>query len=199
MHKFLKKFIGTLAFGFSFLPAVVGALPVRVLAQEATQTALGEVNTFGDLISLLWAYGSNVIIALAIFFVVLGAFFYIASGGSEERIDQGKQMIFGSVIAIGIVMLSGVLIRTLHKPAEGSTGSLAEIPKVIGNATNILIGIIAAFTVLMIGYSAFLYMTGRGDTEKIEKAQNALRYAVYGLVIGTLAYAIVNTIINFLT
>lgn len=194
MHKILKKIIGS----FAFLPAVVGSLPIAAFAQEATQTALGEVNTFGDLISLLWAYGSNVIIALAIFFIVLGAFFYIASGGNEERIDQGKQMIFGSLISIIIVMLSGVLIRTLHKPAEGSTGSLAEIPKVIGNATNILIGIIAAFTILMIGYSAILYMTGRGDAEKIEKAQNALRYAVYGLVIGTLAYGIVNTIINFL-
>jgi len=191
MHKFIKKITSvTLALSL--------AMPMQAYAQEATQTPLGEVNTFGDLISLIWAYGSNVIIALAIFFVVLGAFFYVASGGNEEKIDQGKQMIYGSGIAIVIVMLSGVLIRTLHKPSEGSTGNLAEIPKVIGNATNILIGIIGAFTILMIGYSALLYMTGRGDSDKIENAQNALRYAIYGLIVGILAYAIANTIIHFL-
>ncbi|MBU1934931.1 hypothetical protein KKF04_02650, partial [Patescibacteria group bacterium] len=171
--------------------------PMAAYAQDATQTELGEVSSFGELISLIWAYGSNIIIALAIFFVVLGAFFYIASAGNEERIGQGKDMIFGSLIAIIIVMLSGVLIRTLHKPAEGTSGALAEVPSVIGNATNILIGVIGAFTVLMLIYSGFLYLTGRGEAEKIEKAHNAFRYAIYGLVIGVLAYAIANIVIKF--
>jgi len=172
--------------------------PGNVYAQETTQTALGEVSTFGELVSLLWAYGANVIIALAIFFVVLGAFFYVASAGNEDRIAQGKEMIFGALIAVVVVMLSGVLIRTLHKPAEGSTGALADIPNVIGNATNILVGIIGAFAILMLIYSSFLYLTARGDTDRVEKAQNALRYAIYGLVIGVLAFALVNTVINFL-
>lgn len=182
------------------MAAIVAILssPLIAYAQEGTQTPLGEVSTFGELVSLLWAYGTNVIIALAIFFVVLGAFFYVASAGNEERIAQGKEMIFGSLIAIVVVMFSGVLIRTLHKPAEGSSGALADVPNVIGNATNILIGIIGAFTVLMLIYSSFLYLTGRGDADKIEKAQNSLRYAIYGLVIGVLAFAIVNTLINFL-
>jgi len=188
--KKVKYIIGALAIGL--------LNPALAYAQEVAETPLGEVSTFGELVSLIWAYGSNVIIALAIFFVVLGAFFYVASAGNEERIRQGKEMIFGSLIAIVVVMLSGVLIRTLHKPAEGTTGALAEVPDVIGNATNILISIIGAFTVLMLIYAAFLYLTGRGATEKIEKAHNAFRYAIYGLVIGVLAYAITNAVIRFL-
>jgi hypothetical protein len=178
-------------------------IPTLTYAQEAvtttaTQTALGEVSNFGELVSLLWAYGSNVIIAMAIFFIVLGAFFYIASAGNEERVGQGKEMIFGSLIAIVMVMLSGVLMRLLHKPAEGSTGALSDVPNVIGNATNILIGFIGAFTVLMMVYAAFMYMTGRGRVEKIEKAQRAFRYAIFGLVTGLLAYTIANAVIRFL-
>jgi hypothetical protein len=173
------------------------SVPTMVYAQ-ATDTPLGQVSNFGELVSLLWAYGSNVIIALSIFFIVLGAFFYIASAGNEERVGQGKEMIFGSIIAIVMVMLSGVLMRLLHKPAEGSTGALADVPNVIGNATNILIGFIGAFTVLMMIYAAFMYMTGRGRPEKLEKAQNAFRYAIYGLVIGILAYTIANAVIRFL-
>jgi cellobiose-specific phosphotransferase system component IIC len=172
--------------------------PAIVYAQEGTQTPLGEVSTFGELISLIWAYGSNVIIAMAIFFIVLGAFFYIASAGNEEKVGQGKEMIFGAIIAIIVVMLSGVLIRVLHKPAEGTTGALSEIPDVIGNATNILIGLIGTFTILMLVYAAFMYLTGRGEADKIEKAHNAFRYAVYGLIIGILAYTIANAVIRFL-
>ena len=171
--------------------------PQIAFAQDTTETALGQVSNFGDFISLIWSYGSQVIIALAVFFIILGAFFYVASAGSEDRISQGKQMIFGSFIAIAIVILSGVLIRTLHKPAEGSTGYLSDVPNVIHNASNILVGVIGAFTVVMFVYSGLLYVLARGDTDKITKAHASFRYAVFGLIIGVLAYTLVNTALNY--
>jgi hypothetical protein len=184
-NKFYK--IGLLMMGF-FVPN---------LAHAQVQTALGEVSTFGEYISLIWSYGSQVIIGLAVFLIVLGAFFYVASAGNQERIDQGKQLVFGSLIAILIVIFSGVLIRTLHKPAEGTTGTLSDVPTVITNATNILVAIIGAFTVLMFVYAGLMYVMARGDTSKVAKATAAMQYAVYGLVIGVLAYAGVNTIVNY--
>lgn len=165
---------------------------------ETTQTVLGEVSNFAELISLIWSYGSQVIIALAVFFIILGAFFYVASAGNEERIGQGRQMIIGSFIAIVIVIFSGVLIRTLHKPTEGTAGYLTDVPTVINNASNILVGVIGAFTVLMFVYAGLLYVTAQGDPEKIRKAHASFRYAGLGLVIGVLAFALVNTAINFL-
>ncbi|MBN2096438.1 hypothetical protein JW752_03520 [Candidatus Peregrinibacteria bacterium] len=171
--------------------------PFGAWAQGTTQTALGEVSTFGEFISLIWDYGSQVIIALAVFLIVLGAFFYVASGGNDERISQGKQMIFGSLIAILIVIFSGVLVRTLHKPAEGTTGYLTDVPNVISNATTILVGIIGAFSVLMLVYAGYLYVTARGDTDKVGKAHAAIRYAIYGLVIGLVAYGAVSAVINY--
>ncbi len=169
--------------------------PENAFAQ--TQTALGEVNNFAEFISIVWSYGSQVIIGLAVFLIVLGAFFYVSSGGNDERIGQGKQLIFGSFIAILIVIFSGVLIRTLHKPAQGSTGALSDVPNVINNATTILVSIIGAFTVLMFVYAGLMYVLARGDTIKIDKAHAAMRYAVYGLIIGVLAYGLVNTLINY--
>jgi hypothetical protein len=178
--------------------ATIGVLvPSIAFAQDTTQTALGSVSNFGDFVSLIWSYGSQVILALAVFFIILGAFFYVASAGNEDRISQGKQMIFGSFIAIAIVIFSGVLIRTLHRPAEGTTGYLSDVPNVINNASNILVGLIGAFTVLMLIYGGLMYITARGDSEKINKAHSALRYAVYGLIIGVLAYGLVNTVLNY--
>lgn len=162
------------------------------------QTELGQVNNFGEFISLIWAFGSRAIIAFAIFFIVLGAFYYIASAGNEEKIEQGKEMIYGSLISIVIVLLSGVLIRLLHQPAYGVSNSLAEIPTVIGNTTNILISLIGAFSFLMLAYAGLLYLTGKGEKSRILKAHRAFAYAIYGLIIGILAYAIANTVIRFL-
>lgn len=183
------------------LMALVGFLglfsPMAAFAQQTTQTPLGEVSTFGDLVSLIWNYGSQVIIALAVLFIVLGAFFYAASMGNEERINQGKQMIFGSLIAVTIVLFSGVLIRTLHKPTEGTAGNLNDVPTVINNATNILVGSIGAFAVLMMVYAGFMYVTAQGETEKLSKAHAAFRTSIIGLVIGALAYVIVNNVVNY--
>ena len=162
------------------------------------QTELGQINNFGEFISLLWSFGSRVIIAFAIFFIVLGAFYYIASAGKEEKIEQGKEMIYGSLIAIVIVLLSGMLIRILHQPSQGVASNLSELPQVIGNATNILISLIGAFSFLMLAYAGFMYLTGRGEKTLILKAHRALAYSIYGLVIGVLAYGIVNTIIKYL-
>lgn len=178
--------------------------PTLALAQSAvttntTQTVLGRVSTFGDYISLIWSFGSQVILALAVFFIILGAFFYIASAGDERRIDQGKQMIFGSLIAMVIVILSGVLIRTLHKPAEGTSGNLTDVPQVINNASTILLTLIGAFTVAMFIYAGFLFITAQGDVLKTDKAKSALRFAVIGLIVGVSAFAIVRTVLTYLT
>lgn len=174
--------------------------PQNLWAQstETTQTALGEVSNFGEFISLVWNFGSQALLALAVFFVILGALFYVGSGGEERRIEQGKQMIIGSFIGIALVLLSGVLIRTLHKPAEGSTGALNDIPNVINNASTLLISIIGVFSVIMLIYAGLLTVFANGDAEKIQKANRALRYAVYGLVIGLSAYGLVRAAIIYL-
>ena len=189
-QKIIKSLALALGLGISWIPGIA-------YAQDTLQTPLGEVSNFGELVSLIWNYGSQVIIALAVLFIVLGAFFYVASAGNEERIAQGRQMIFGSLIAIIIVISSGVLIRTLHKPTEGTTGYLSDVPTVIQNATNILTGTIGTFAILMMIYAGILYITAKGETDKIIKATAAFRYSIIGLVIGALAYVIVNNVVNY--
>jgi len=191
MKPILAKTIGILIGALGLL------MPTAALAQTTTQTPLGEVSTFGDLVSLAWSFGSQAILALAALFIVLGAFFTVASLGNEERISQGRQMIVGSLVAIVIVIFSGVLMRTLRQPTAGITGNLADIPTVINNATNILVGSLGAFAVLMMTYAGFLYITAHGDTEKINKAHGAMRASVIGLIVGALAYVIVINAVNY--
>ncbi|QQR83309.1 hypothetical protein IPJ72_05930 [Candidatus Peregrinibacteria bacterium] len=76
----INPFIASLAL-FLLLPSVAFA--------QGVETDLGTVANFTDYVSLIWNYGAQVLLVLAAFFVVLGAFFYVASAGNEERISQG--------------------------------------------------------------------------------------------------------------
>lgn len=191
MNSYLKSWV---IFSASILSAN------QALAQQAdpetTSTVLGEVENFGEFISLIWNFSSQFILGLAILFIVVGAFFYVGSGGNQDRIDQGRQMIFGSIIATLMVIFSGVLIRTLFQSSVGTTGYLTDIPNVLNNATLILMSILGAYTVIMFIYAAYLYVTSQGEVEKMIQANRSLRYAVLGLLIGLSAYGLITTILN---
>ncbi len=180
---------------------LIALMPQTAFAQasDATvQTPLGGVATFNDLLSLSWSYGSQVILALSVLAVIVGAFLYLASGGSEDRVAQGKDLLTGAFGAVLLVMLSGTLLRLLREPAEGTAGTLADVPTVINNASNILLGFIGAFATAMLLYGAYLYTTAAGDRDKLMQARNAFRYGVYGLSIGVLAFMLVNGLVGVL-
>jgi hypothetical protein len=54
---------------------------------------------------------------------------------------------------------------------------------------SVLIGVAS---IVMIIYSGFLYATSSGDANNVTKAKNTLMYAIIGLVVASLAAAIIN-------
>ena len=63
------------------------------------------------------------------------------------------------------------------------------------NIINAVLGIIGVVAVIFIVYGGFLYLTSAGDSSKVKKGKDALMYAIIGLVIVGLAYAIVNFVV----
>jgi len=61
------------------------------------------------------------------------------------------------------------------------------------NTVYIVAGIVAVIVIIIAGY---MYTTSQGDSGAIEKAKNAILYAVIGLVIMLLAFAITNFVIG---
>lgn len=76
-----------------------------------------------------------------------------------------------------------------NKQIDGSNG-------VIRTVSNILIWVVGFISVIMIMWSGFKYATAAGDTSKVASAKNSLIYAIVGLIIAVLAYAIVNFIMD---
>lgn len=70
------------------------------------------------------------------------------------------------------------------------------LPTVIKNIVNVLLYFIGVLSVIMIIYGGFRYVTSAGDTSAVASAKNTILYAVVGVVVAGLAYAIVNFAIS---
>ncbi|MCL2869194.1 pilin [Candidatus Saccharibacteria bacterium] len=66
----------------------------------------------------------------------------------------------------------------------------------ISALVNTALFIVGVISVVMIIYAGIRYQTAAGDPAKIKTAQHTLTYAIVGLIIAILAYAIVNFVIG---
>ena len=87
------------------------------------------------------------------------------------------------------------------KPLErGPSGSLQkstqQATSAIEKAANIAGGIILGLSVLMILYSAFLFTTNGGDSDRLTAARRALLFALVGVGIALLAFVIPNLVLK---
>ncbi len=79
--------------------------------------------------------------------------------------------------------------------AEGitKTGSAREF---IVNVTNFVLGFLGLAAVIVIIYGGILYVTAAGEEERAGKGKKSITYAIIGLIIVLMSYALVNTIIG---
>ncbi len=58
--------------------------------------------------------------ALAVFFVIIGGYQYITSGGNEEQSEKGKKTLINAIIGIVVIVLSYVIINVVVNTVSGS-------------------------------------------------------------------------------
>lgn len=82
------------------------------------------------------------------------------------------------------------------KAANGCPSTdIANIEDVIINVINAVVFVLGAVSAVFIIVGGVNYMTSTGDSAKVEKAKKTILYAVIGLVICVLAFAIVNFVV----
>lgn len=77
--------------------------------------------------------------------------------------------------------------------------SACGLGDVIKTVINVLLFIIGALSVIMIIIGGIKYVISNGDSSQITSAKNTIMYAVIGLIIALLAYAIVNFVVTQFT
>ena len=94
--------------------------------------------------------------------------------------------VFAGAAADGAVAAQG----TGTKTELFGTGSLFNI------ISNTALFIIGALSVLMLIWGGIRYTTSAGDSSNITAAKNTILYAVVGIIVALLSYAIVNFVIT---
>lgn len=82
------------------------------------------------------------------------------------------------------------------KQAAGCLEAQPELVQRIVNILNVIVGILGLVCVGVMVYAGVIYMTSVGAPEKTKKAKNIILYAVIGLIVCALAFAIVNFVIS---
>ncbi len=78
---------------------------------------------------------------------------------------------------------------------KDSANADTKVKTFIATLVNTLMFILGAVCVIVIIFAGIFYTTSAGDPALITKAKNTLLYAVVGLIVAIMAYAIVNFVI----
>ncbi len=107
-----------------------------------------------------------------------------------------------AVLGIGVALPSSASALVL--PAQeiqkgvndvGGTGE-QTLGQRIQTIVNVLLYILGAIAVVMIVIGGVRYTTSNGDSGNIKTAKDTILYAVIGLIVAILAYAIVNFVLQ---
>lgn len=73
---------------------------------------------------------------------------------------------------------------------------LFGVTGVFSTVTNVLLFVIGAISVIMIIIGGLRYVVSGGDSSNVTAAKNTILYAIVGLVVALLAYAVINFVLT---
>jgi hypothetical protein len=111
---------------------------------------------------------------------------------------------FGVIAGVSLVALSPTVgaasTDVFNDACTGTDSALCNnttsVPDFIKNLVNILLYVLGAVAVIVIIFAGIFYTTSGGDAASVTKAKNTLLYAVIGLVVALISYAIVNFVLT---
>lgn len=119
-----------------------------------------------------------------------------------------KKITTAFVAVASVTLMAGGMIALPANAASDTSGGLRggiqttktdDMPEdltgsdgIINTVINTMLFIVGILSVIMIIYAGIRYATAHGDKGQVESAKNTLIYAIVGLVVSILAYALVN-------
>jgi type IV secretory pathway VirB2 component (pilin) len=129
---------------------------------------------------------------------------------SKMTLSKGTKFIKQALIVMALTALALLLFQFVPAFAQGGLIQSTDVPSKIGAATgnqgsaraliltilDFFLGFLGLLAVIMIIYGGMLYMTASGDQQKVDKGKKILMYAIIGIVIILMSFAIVNTVLS---
>jgi magnesium-transporting ATPase (P-type) len=117
----------------------------------------------------------------------------------KTLLKKGSLALAGNaVIASAEVGRALAATDTIEGGAQTAQGNTSDIPLTtqIANITNTMLFAIGVVAVIMLIVGGFRYIFSGGNSQSVNAAKDTILYAVIGIVVAILAYAIVNFILG---
>ncbi len=120
-------------------------------------------------------------------------------------LSLARNKIIAAILVLGVATVPVVLAPSPTLAAPSCTGTdcvttgakksgiddNVTVDGTIKNVTNVLLFLIGAVSVIMLIVGGFRYVASNGNADQIKAAKNTIMYAIIGLVVAIVAYAIV--------
>jgi hypothetical protein len=113
----------------------------------------------------------------------------------------------GSLALAGPALAAGTCDTSLTDPINqgaacsqpaGTSGNLFGAGSIFSIISNTLVFLVGAISVIFLIIGGLRYVISNGDSKNVEAAKNTILYAIIGIVIAIIAYALVNFVITTL-
>ncbi len=106
-------------------------------------------------------------------------------------------LMVGAITLVSAISVAGAapLINPGDNLVAEPTGG-ATFRELVVRMVNYFLGFLGLLAVIMVIYGGVTYVTSSGQDEKVQNAKKIIMYAVIGLIIILLSFAIVNMIIG---
>lgn len=114
----------------------------------------------------------------------------------------GIMMMTIAPIAGNLVLSSGLAYADIKAELQegvkeaGGDDDTMELGDIINRVINVLLFLVGALSVVFIIVAGIYFSISNGNAEQVKRAKNTMTYAVIGLIVSILSYAIVNFVIT---
>lgn len=101
-------------------------------------------------------------------------------------------------IGLNVALAQGAIEVDTDCPAvlRALNGCQGGLRGIVLSIVNFFLGFLGLLAVIMVIYGGFLYVSSAGNEENVNKAKKILLYAVLGIVVIIVSFALINTILG---
>lgn len=165
-----------------------------------------KANDISSLICLFVSFLATKLMPPVVVLMVLWAsFLFLTAAGQPGKIVQARTTLMWAVIGAAILLMALPLINLVVSTVGGTVSAQCSGTAATSSAFTVLYTLINWFawllgllSVAMGLYAGFLYMTSRGEPQKVATAGKVIFYAVIGILVAIIAFSILSLTKTFL-
>lgn len=147
----------------------------------------------------------GVIAFLSVLFIVIAGVLYITSAGNPSMVTAAKMCLIGAILGFALALAGPSFLREIQIIIYGSPtstiptnlGAAPTIAEIVMRALSFLLAILGMLAIIGLTVSAIMYLSAMGGTSQAEKAKQAMKYSIIGIVVAGASLILIRQIVSF--